>query len=101
MLPEVTTSKTKYNCKPGLNVYIFEQKCLFRSQDLEIFCLPAVPTEHLDGHRKPHFPMTPHSVLTNAKVFINLVFRFETFGAVFSTQIPCNSVQFPRFSNQF
>ena len=34
-------------------------------------------------------------------MYSNLVFRFETFGAVFSTQIPCNSVQFPRFSNQF
>ena len=28
VLPEVTTSKTKYNYKSGLNVYIFEQKCL-------------------------------------------------------------------------
>ena len=35
---------------------------LSRSQDLEIFFLPAVPTEHLDGHRQPHFPMTLHSV---------------------------------------
>ena len=30
----------------------------------------------------------------------NLVFRFETFGAVFNTQISCNSVQFPRFGTK-
>ena len=34
-------------------------------------------------------------------VVINLVFRFETFGAVFSTQIPCNSVQSPIFRTKF
>ena len=34
-------------------------------------------------------------------VFINLVFRFETFGAHFSTQIPCNSVQSPMFRTKF
>ena len=32
------------------------------SQHLEIFSLPAVPTEHLDGHRQPHFLMSLHSV---------------------------------------
>ena len=30
-------------------------------------------------------------------IYINMVFRFGTFGAVFSTQILCNSVQFPSF----
>ena len=29
---------------------------------IEFFFLPAVPTEHLEGHRKPHFPMSPNSV---------------------------------------
>ena len=33
------------------------------SQHLEIFPLPAVPTEHLDGHRQPHFLMSLHSVI--------------------------------------
>ena len=33
------------------------------SQAVEIFFLPAVPTEHLDGHRQPHFPMTPYLLL--------------------------------------
>ena len=43
----------------------------------------------------------PCHYYTASCLYINMVFRFETFGAVFSTQIPCNSVQFPRFSNQF
>ena len=30
-----------------------------------------------------------------------MVFRFETFGAVFSTQIPCNSVQSSIFRTKF
>ena len=34
------------------------------SQQLEIFLLPAVPTEHLDEHRQPHFPTSPNSVPT-------------------------------------
>ena len=38
------------------------------SQHLEIFSLPAVPTEHLDGCRQPHFPMSLHSVLADALV---------------------------------
>ena len=36
-----------------------------------------------------------------SRLFSNMVFRFETFGAVFSTQIPCNSVQFPSFRTKF
>ena len=35
------------------------------SQAIEIFILPAVPTEHLDAHRQPHFPLTPNSVPQN------------------------------------
>ena len=34
-------------------------------------------------------------------IYYNMVFRFETFGAVFSTQIPCNSVQSPIFRTKF
>ena len=33
------------------------------SQQLEIFFLPAVPTEHLDRKRQPQIPMTLHTVL--------------------------------------
>ena len=33
-----------------------------RSQAIEIFLLPAVPTEHLDELRQPHFPTTPNSL---------------------------------------
>ena len=38
---------------------------LSRSQDFEIFFLLAVPTEHLEGHRQPHFPTSPNSVGPN------------------------------------
>ena len=62
--PEKTTYKTHYNCKSGLSVYIFEKKCLLsRSQAIEFFLLPAVPTEHLDELQQPHFPTTPNSVV--------------------------------------
>ena len=64
MLPEITTDNTSYNCKLSLNVFIFEKKGLLsRSQAIEIFFLLAVPTEHLEGHRQPHFPTSPNSVL--------------------------------------
>ena len=46
-----------------MNTYISKKLFVSCSQDLEIFCLPAVPTEHLDGHRQPHFLMSLHSVL--------------------------------------
>ena len=38
------------------------------SQQIEIFFLPAVPTEHLDGHRQPHFPMTPYLLTVSDKI---------------------------------
>ena len=36
---------------------------LSRSQHFEIFFLPAVPTEYFDGHRQPHFPLTPYLLI--------------------------------------
>ena len=33
------------------------------SQDVEIFFLPAVPTEHLDRKIQPQIPMTLHTVV--------------------------------------
>ena len=49
-----------------MNTYISKKLFVSCSQDLEIFCLPAVPTEHLDGHRQPHFLMSLRSVLIYA-----------------------------------
>ena len=45
------------------------------SQQLEIFFLPAVPTEHLDRKRQPQIPMSLHAVkkIVNGKVAPNLV----------------------------
>ena len=48
-------------------LYMFEMKCLLSgSHDFEIFFLLAVPTEYFDGHRQPHFPMTPYLLLLTA-----------------------------------
>ena len=68
MSPEITTYKCQNKCKSGLNVNIFEKKhSLSGSQDLEIFFLPAVPTERLDGHKQPHFHTSLHSVIRRQK----------------------------------
>ena len=68
--PEKTTNKTQYNFNSGLKVFIFEKKCLLsRSQAIEIFLLPAVPTEDLDELRQPHFPTTPNSVIIPGDLF--------------------------------
>ena len=42
--------------------YIFKKLFVSCSQVLEIFFLPAVPTEHLDRIRQPQFLMTLHTV---------------------------------------
>ena len=56
----------------GQNVSIFETKYLLSgSQDLEIFFLPAMPTEHLDGHRQPHFLMCLLSLKIN-KILVGI-----------------------------
>ena len=40
------------------------------SQQLEIFLLPAVPTEHLDAVRQPQFLTSLHTVI---KIFLHLL----------------------------
>ena len=69
--PEITTSKThfRFQFRPKL-IYNWNKVFDFGSQHLEIFSLPAVPTEHLDGHRQPHFPMSLHSVFATLKLGI-------------------------------
>ena len=47
------------------------------SQDVEIFILPAVPTEYLDGVWQPHFLMSLHSVF---------MFRFHFFHSLKTPQ---------------
>ena len=47
----------------------------FGSQHLEIFFLPAVPTEHLDGVREPQIPTTLHTVIWAISVILLLSSR--------------------------
>ena len=57
--PDIAIVKTQKHFKSGLNDWIFWKK-LFDScsKDLEIFFLPAVPTEHLDRKRQPQIHMS-------------------------------------------
>ena len=43
------------------------------SQHLEIFFLPAVPTEHLDRKSQPQIPTTLHTVPLNEETWENEV----------------------------
>ena len=59
------------HCKSGLNDCIFSRQ-LFDScsQHLEIFFLPAVPTECLDRKLQPQIPMTLHTVVVCSIIYL-------------------------------
>ena len=44
------------------------------SQHLEIFSLPALPTEHLDGFRQPQFPMCLHTVRVG-QLYVLIIYK--------------------------
>ena len=67
---------TPFVSQVKMNTYISKKLFVSCSQDLEIFCLPAVPTEHLDGHRQPHFLTSLRSVIIFGQLKKSLVLIF-------------------------
>ena len=59
-------------------LYIWKEMFLSRSQAIEFFLLPAVPTEHLDELRQPHFPTSPNSVDLDVADYLYLQGSFES-----------------------
>ena len=81
------------NNKSTLNCFRVDDSDL-----LKTFCNQYLGT---GPHKIGTFYYKNHKEKPYTSIDNNMVFRFETFGAVFSTQIPCNSVQSPMFRTKF